>query len=287
MVTIPGQGTYALDAVTGVITFVAVTGFSGTATPVTYRITDALGVETTGTFTAVVAVPAPPSGPPAGKPTVKLPARIISSIGKNGSAVAPCQISRGAIASCAVTVTAVVSGRTVRVGHGATSIPAGANHKSVTVRTRLNALGRSLAARPGGGRFTFTAAVVQRGRTGSSIARGTTTVLARKYTLARSIHFATGSASVSGPDRRYLRAVRAKLAGARVVTCTGHSDSRGSALGALRLSTRRAEAACAVLTKGRHVKVHVVSKGETLLIGEDATESDLARNRRVDIVIRN
>ena len=38
--TIPSQGTYVLDPVTGVITFTPALGFQGTATPVTYRITD-------------------------------------------------------------------------------------------------------------------------------------------------------------------------------------------------------------------------------------------------------
>ncbi|HST83811.1 MAG TPA: OmpA family protein [Kineosporiaceae bacterium] len=291
MVVIAAQGTYTLDAVTGVITFVPVAGFVGTATPVTYRITDALGTVVTGTYTAVVTAPAPPS-PPAGKPTVKLPKRIISSIGKAGSASLACRISRGTIARCTVTATAVVSGRAVSVGQGVTRTTAKQSRKHVTVRVALNALGRSLAARPGGRRFTFTAVVVQRGRTGSRIARGTTTVLARKYTLPRSIHFATGSASVGRSDAQYLRGVRAKLAGATVVTCIGHADSRGSALGARQLSTDRAKSVSAILTKGRLTKgrkltVHIVGKGEKAPTGRNTTDAGRARNRRVDVIVHN
>ncbi|WP_165400402.1 virginiamycin B lyase family protein [Motilibacter rhizosphaerae] len=48
------EGTYALDASTGTITFVPVAGFVGTAHPVTYRLTDALASVVTGTYTAVV-----------------------------------------------------------------------------------------------------------------------------------------------------------------------------------------------------------------------------------------
>jgi len=285
-VVIPGQGTYALDAVTGIISFVPVTGFVGTATAVRYRITDAIGTVVTGTYTAVVTAPAPPS-PPAGKPTVKLPVRIISSTGKHGSAALSCRISRGAIARCTVTATAVVSGRSVAVGHGVTTPKAAQNLKQVTVRTALNALGRSLAARPGGGRFTFTAVVVQRGRTGSKLARGTTTVLAKTYTLPRSVRFGTDSSVVGGSDAKYLRGVRAKLAGAKVITCVGHADSRGSALGALRLSTRRAKAACAILIKGRKIAVRIVSKGEKAPTGKNNTDAGRARNRRVDVTVHN
>jgi CshA-type fibril repeat protein len=291
MVVVAGQGTYTLDAVTGIITFVPVVGFVGRATPVTYRITDALGTVVTGTYTAVVTVPAPPS-PPAGKPTVKLPKRIISSTGKAGSATLACRISRGAISRCTATATALVSGRAVPVGRGVTTTTAKQNSKRVAVRVALNALGRSLAARPGGRRFTFTATIVQRGRTGSRIARGTTTVLARKYTLPRSIHFSTGSASVGRSAAKYLRGVRAKLAGATVVTCIGHADSRGSALGARRLSTQRAEAVCAILIKGRRTKghkiaVHIVGKGEKAPTGTNTTDAGRAHNRRVDVIVHN
>ena len=280
------QGTYALDTETGTISFVPVAGFVGTATSVTYRITDAIGTVVTGTYTAVVTAPAPPS-PPAGKPTVKLPVRIISSTGKHGTAQASCRISSGSIAKCTITVTAVVSKRTVVVGRGAITPKASQSLKRVTVKAALNALGRSLAARPGGARFTFTGVIVQRGRTGSTTARGVSTVLARTIVLPRAVHFSTDSATVGSADIKYLKSVRAKLAGAKVITCVGHADSRGSAKAALKLGARRAKAACAVLTKGRKVVVHTVSKGEKAPTGKNNTEAGRARNRRVDITIHN
>lgn len=280
------EGTYALDTVTGIITFVPVAGFVGTATSVAYRITDAIGTVVDGTYTAVVTAPAPPS-PPAGKPTVKLPARIVSSTGKHGTAAASCRISTGTIASCRITVTAVVSKRTVVVGRGSTTPKAGQKLKKVTVKAALNPLGRALAARPGGARFTFTAVVMQRGRTGSTTARGVTTVLARTIVLPRSVHFSTDSATVKGSARKYLVSVRSKLAGAKVITCVGHADNRGSAAAARILGTRRAKAACAVLAKGRKVTVHTMSKGEKAPTGKNNTEAGRARNRRVDITIHN
>jgi CshA-type fibril repeat protein len=84
--TIPGQGTYTLDPITGEITFEPVLGFAGNPTPVTFRVTDAYGQthdaqfaptvdrpaplqplviddgETTGTVPADVQVTVPPSG---------------------------------------------------------------------------------------------------------------------------------------------------------------------------------------------------------------------------------
>jgi CshA-type fibril repeat protein len=53
-VTIAGQGTYRLDPSTGVLVFVAEAGFTGTPDAVTYRITDAEGNQTLGTFQPTV-----------------------------------------------------------------------------------------------------------------------------------------------------------------------------------------------------------------------------------------
>jgi CshA-type fibril repeat protein len=53
-VTIAGQGTYTLDPRTGVITFAAVDGFTGTPSPITYRVTDAYGQTASATYGAAV-----------------------------------------------------------------------------------------------------------------------------------------------------------------------------------------------------------------------------------------
>ncbi len=61
--TIPDQGTYTLDTVTGRITFTALAGFSGRATPATYRVTDAYGQTAIGSYTPTV-TPVPPATTP-------------------------------------------------------------------------------------------------------------------------------------------------------------------------------------------------------------------------------
>lgn len=53
---VPGEGTYRIDPATGVIVFTPVAGFTGTAGPVTYSVTDAYGQSATSTFT-VTATP--------------------------------------------------------------------------------------------------------------------------------------------------------------------------------------------------------------------------------------
>lgn len=59
-VTISGRGTYTLVPATGVVTFSALAGAAiGSVTPVTYRVTDAVGQAATGTLTAIV--PPPPT----------------------------------------------------------------------------------------------------------------------------------------------------------------------------------------------------------------------------------
>ena len=67
-VVIPGQGTYTLNPSTGVLIFTPLPGFTGHPDPVTYRITDAYGQTTTGTYApAVTGLPAtglPATGTP-------------------------------------------------------------------------------------------------------------------------------------------------------------------------------------------------------------------------------
>ena len=53
-----GEGTYVLDPATGIVTFTASASIMpGTKTPITYRVTDALGQTATSTLTPIVPVP--------------------------------------------------------------------------------------------------------------------------------------------------------------------------------------------------------------------------------------
>jgi CshA-type fibril repeat protein len=57
-VTVAGEGTYTVDPTTGAVTFAPAAGFTGTATPITYRVADGSGATTTAALTVTVS-PAP------------------------------------------------------------------------------------------------------------------------------------------------------------------------------------------------------------------------------------
>jgi LPXTG-motif cell wall-anchored protein len=61
-VVIPGEGTYTVSS-SGVITFTPLPDFTGTATPITYSVTDSLGQTVTSTYTPTITPDAPPVTP--------------------------------------------------------------------------------------------------------------------------------------------------------------------------------------------------------------------------------
>ncbi|WP_172802284.1 Ig-like domain-containing protein [Agrococcus jejuensis] len=63
-VTVPGEGTWTVDPVTGAITFTPAPGFTGSPTPIDYRVTDGEGNVTQSTLTIGYAAVAPAPGLP-------------------------------------------------------------------------------------------------------------------------------------------------------------------------------------------------------------------------------
>jgi CshA-type fibril repeat protein len=63
-VVIANQGTYTIDPTTGIVTFDPLPTFTGTANPVTYSVTDALGQKSSTTYTPTVTVPPVPNATP-------------------------------------------------------------------------------------------------------------------------------------------------------------------------------------------------------------------------------
>lgn len=61
VITTLGEGEYVLDPTTGLLTFTPEPAFHGTATGVTYRVTDAYGQSATATYRPTVTLPAPPA----------------------------------------------------------------------------------------------------------------------------------------------------------------------------------------------------------------------------------
>jgi CshA-type fibril repeat protein len=58
---VPGQGTYGISPTTGVIVFMPAPGYSGVASAVAYRITDAWGQTGDGSYTPTVTIPTAPN----------------------------------------------------------------------------------------------------------------------------------------------------------------------------------------------------------------------------------
>jgi CshA-type fibril repeat protein len=79
-VVIANQGTYTLDPATGIVTFDPLPTFTGTATPVTYSVTDALGQKSSTTYTPTVTAPPVPTATPDTVELIPGQSKVFSSI---------------------------------------------------------------------------------------------------------------------------------------------------------------------------------------------------------------
>jgi CshA-type fibril repeat protein len=107
IVTIAGEGTFTLNAATGVVTFVAdINATVGPKTALAYRVTDIFGQTATSTLTPVI--PAPPTAVNDTNTDAYDVTQVISPL-TNDSAVAPATLVAGSVKLCATTVTADAS----------------------------------------------------------------------------------------------------------------------------------------------------------------------------------
>lgn len=274
---ITANGTYLLDPSTGVINFVAMAGFVGTAVPITYQVTDAYDLEASSTYTPTVTAAAPvnPVNPVSPPPVVSPPTgvaqiRTAAQVVLTGSTVpATCTVTVAAIGSCQTGLTAQVSGRQVVLGISST-VQAQAGATTVATVIHLNSLGRALAAQVGGVTATAWASVTKSdGRLLS--AKGSLTLVDRHVTVGAAVLFPAKQSTLTAAARRQLKALKARLGAVSTITCTGYGDSRDAALG-----TARAKAVCAALA------LH----GVTLVtVGHGTTGTGQALSRRVKITL--
>jgi CshA-type fibril repeat protein len=119
--TVAGEGTYTVNTATGVVTFVPVSTFTGTATPIKYVIADSTGQKAAATITPTVV--APPSGPAATPETkVVLPGSSVSFTTVTGAGGLGSGTGLNASATCLFTPgtttcagTTVISGNTYSI----------------------------------------------------------------------------------------------------------------------------------------------------------------------------
>jgi CshA-type fibril repeat protein len=103
IVTIAGEGTFTLNAATGVVTFVAdINATVGSKTALLYRVTDIFGQTATSTITPVI--PAPPTAVNDTNTDAYDVTQVISPL-TNDSAVAPATLVAGSVKLCATTTT--------------------------------------------------------------------------------------------------------------------------------------------------------------------------------------
>lgn len=292
LVEVAGEGTYALDVATGTITFVPAPGFRGTAKGVAYRVVDAYGQVVSSSYVPTVrAVPAAPVAPvtpaPAPTPVAAAKAKELTVVSEGKVATTPvvCRLSEGTVARCAVTLTASVDGRPQVTGKGSVSVGAGKRPASVVVPVVLNALGRSLAAQPGGRRMKAVAEVTVRGSKRRLTATSVTNVVSKRVLVLRPVFFDSDSYTISSADERYLAGLRGKLKGTRTVSCIGFTDSEDSDSYNMWLAGKRAQVVCTFLLKGTGVRTRTVTKGESAPHATNATPAGRALNRRTEITL--
>lgn len=235
--------------------------------------------------------PPPPTSAPTGRVTVPagsrpgtdgLPRVVVATT--KGSMTVRCALSgRTTTVACTVQLLARVSDRWVVVGRATRR---GGTASSLGVRVHLTSAGRALAARPGGFRARVRATMTEAGASVRIPASTTVRVVARQVLVPRPVLFSTASAWVHADDAHYLARLRTKLAGVRVVTCIGYTDSRSGRAYNHRLGHRRAVAACRLLTHGLKVKVQRVTRGEVRPFASNLNLRGRALNRRTEILLR-
>ena len=268
-VVVAGQGTYTLNTATGHITFTPVRGFAGRATPVRYRITDSVGSVVLGSYTAVVT--------PSAAPRLNLPARLVTKV--DGTTLVRVTHTAAVSGRTTVTLWSTVGGK--RVSFGSATRAAG---RTVVVPVPLNALGRRMTARPGG--YTVTVIVTTTPASGPvQRALTLTRVVLQHFPLPRSVYFPSDGSSLRPDQVSYLGQVRGQLAGVRAVTCTGHTDNRGTDAWARKLSAWRAQEVCRTVVAGSRIRTIIVGRGKADPVASNGTEAGKALNRRTDITL--
>jgi OmpA-OmpF porin, OOP family len=95
--------------------------------------------------------------------------------------------------------------------------------------------------------------------------------------------FDTKSATLPRNGTPYLRQLRQLVTGAERLTCTGHTDNRGTPQANHTLGLAHAKAVCAFLTRNTKTKTRATSQGETHPRAPNTTAPGQARNRYVSI----
>lgn len=269
------DGIYTIGVASGVLTFQPATGFEGTAAGVTYTVTDGYGQTASSTYTPTVepaVVPVPP------KLVATAPALTKLTEANPSTVIVHCVMANAKSKRCDVRLTARINNDITEIGRGQTILDQ-ATHR-VRVEVRLNALGKALAARPGGTR-AMARADGWVGSTEQTLHAGHGTKVVTKVTpVAHAVHFEANSAELRAIDKGFLAELRHRMGPVSSIVCEGYTDSSGDGEGDKALGLKRAQNTCAFLSKSLDVEVRAVSRGEA----RPADSSAL--NRRTEITLK-
>jgi CshA-type fibril repeat protein len=283
---VTADGTYTLNPQTDVITFTARPGFTGTARPVNFRITDLYGQQSQGTYTAHVTLSVTPTPQPTPTPTPRayLQAARLQVTDSRHSVAALCRIDSSTIRRCTVTAYASVFGRLIVIGSGAT-VPGSATQRG-TVQIRLNARGQQLADTPGGVLMQLRSDVLT-AATPTVLHSRTTSRFVNALVIPLSVFFDESRFGFTPAATAQIDALRGQLhfAPPKSVTCYGNTDIHGGIEQDYELGLTRAQDVCAYLTRWTNIQIKLVSFGKTRPITDNLTPLGLALNRRVDIFL--
>ncbi|MBI5309769.1 MAG: OmpA family protein [Actinobacteria bacterium] len=274
------------------------------------------GAAATRSFTLTAPVPDPsgPTGPPddgdsetdpPGEP--EAPGRAELIVGgtnpSDGSVVATvegdavtvgCRLDAGSLRRCDVSVrlrhrtsgsSAAAAG--VLIGTGSAE-HVGPGQRDVAVRIQIKrAVARRLARRAAGIPVLVEMVATPFDGVQLSASAAATAIARRVLVIPASGQFDSEHARLTPAARKYLRAITARMASVRSITCAGHTDSFGPRTFNARLGLRRASRVCDFLeASGFKGKVKSRSYGETRPRATNRTARGRALNRRVEIWLR-
>jgi outer membrane protein OmpA-like peptidoglycan-associated protein len=240
-----------------------------------------------GEATFRVTVSGPPASDPGAPPGAEAPATALD-LGRRLLVVragarrldVTCTLDRPVLRRCAVSL--VAGGKTL--ARAAADAPTGA--AAVTVALPLDAATVRLARRAGGLAATLQGTAEQAGSGPALGARINVLLLPGPVvTLPSDALFRGGATTLPAKGTAALRTLRDALAGARRITCTGHTDDRGATAANQRLGLARARSVCAFLTRGTTLAGQAASRGETAPRASNRSAAGRAANRRVTVAV--
>ena len=271
--------TWTLNQTTHVITFTPAHDLVGNAGTATYRVTDAYGQWTDGTYSVTV-TSAPTSPSPTPVATASTPA--LTKIVTAGSVIpVTCSLTIRAIGRCDVTLIYRNTRGTFVVGTGSYTSKGHGTAGHVVVPVAMTPVGRIGATALGG---VVSIASVKIIPYGSRSAYSPSTI-ARfvDYRVYDSVYFDNSSSALRGVEVAHLNKLRTHLVNVKALTCTGNTDQQANAVTDYLIAQARAKAVCDYVTRGTSIKTTVVSNSSNKPIASNSTPAGQQANRRTDL----